>query len=270
MLTVNDGRGRARSDDLATEEPLEMRLVAGGKRRTVAVTMRTPGADFELAAGFLHGEGIVSEASRIRSISYCVDQSIDEQQQFNIVNVELNLPTMPDLASLERHFFTSSACGVCGKAGLDALRLAARDVAGEGVRVPAATIYALPEKLSTAQKVFRTTGGLHCAALFDSNGELVVAREDVGRHNALDKAIGWALLHERTPLSSSIVMVSGRASFEIMQKCVVSGVPIICAVSAPSSLAVSVAEEFGVTLVGFLRERRFNLYSREDRITLPG
>ena len=268
VRVVEDGRMRVRPDTLATEEPMEIRLITGGERQTVAVTMRTPGADFELAAGFLYGEGIVKSSDDIAKISYCVDSDLDAAQQYNIVNVELRGGREYDLRPLERHFYTSSACGVCGKASLEQLELRGCPVVPPGPEVSAETIYSLPEKLREAQGLFDATGGLHAAALFDAEGNLVALREDVGRHNATDKLVGWALLENRLPLSGHLVMVSGRSSFEILQKCLTAGVPVVCAISAPSSLAVDVAREFGMTLVGFLRDRRFNVYAGHERVTL--
>jgi FdhD protein len=268
VRVVEDGEMRVRPDTLATEEPMEIRLLAGAHRQTVAVTMRTPGADFELAAGFLYGEGIVKSTDDIAKISYCVDPDLDATQQYNIVNVELRGGREYDLRPLERHFYTTSACGVCGKASLEQLELRGCPVALPGPEVSAETIYSLPEKLREAQGLFDATGGLHAAALFDPEGSLVALREDVGRHNATDKLVGWALLEGKLPLSGHIVMVSGRSSFEILQKCLTAGVPFVCAISAPSSLAVDVAREFGMTLVGFLREGRFNIYAGSERIRL--
>jgi FdhD protein len=264
VRVVEDGRSRVRPDALATEEPMEVRVVSGDRRQSVAVTMRTPGADFELAAGFLYGEGVVSSPEDIKRISYCVD--VDAEQQYNIVNVELREGRAYDLRPLERHFHTSSACGVCGKASLEQLELRGCPVIPPGPRMPAEKIYALPGKLREAQGLFEATGGLHAAALFDADGELVALREDVGRHNATDKLVGWALLEGRLPLSDHAVMVSGRSSFEILQKCLTAGVPIVCAISAPSSLAVEVARRFDITLVGFLRGNRFNVYSAPERV----
>ena len=266
VRVVEDGRARVRPDSLATEEPMEIRLVSGDARQTVAVTMRTPGADFKLAAGFLYGEGIVSSPEDVKKISYCVDSDLDAEQQYNIVNVELRGDRDYDLRSLERHFYTTSACGVCGKASLEQLELRGCPMIPSGPEVSAEVVYSLPEKLREAQGLFEATGGLHAAALFDREGELVALREDVGRHNATDKLVGWALLEGRLPLSGQIVMVSGRSSFEILQKCLTAGAPIVCAVSAPSSLAVDVARQFGMTLVGFLRGTRFNVYSGYERI----
>ncbi len=266
VRVIEDARARVRPDTLATEEPMEIRLISGGARQTVAVTMRTPGADFELAAGFLYGEGIISSPDDIRKISYCVDADVDAEQQYNIVNVELGGGRDYDLRSLERHFYTTSACGVCGKASLEQLELRGCPVIPPGPEVAAETIYALPERLREAQGLFEATGGLHAAALFDAKGNLVALKEDVGRHNATDKLVGWALLEGRLPLSDHIAMVSGRSSFEILQKCLMAGVPVVCAISAPSSLAVDVARQFGMTLVGFLRNNRFNVYSGHERI----
>ena len=268
VRVVEDGGMRVRPDTLATEEPMEIRLLMGDTKQTVAVTMRTPGADFELAAGFLYGEGIIKSPEDIAKISYCVDRDIDAAQQYNIVNVELRGGHEYDLRPLERHFYTTSACGVCGKASLEQLELRGCPVIAPGPEVSAETIYSLPEKLREAQGLFDATGGLHAAALFDPEGNLLALREDVGRHNATDKLVGWALLEGRLPLSDHIVMVSGRSSFEILQKCLTAGVPVVCAISAPSSLAVDVAREFGMTLVGFLRGNRFNVYAGQERVAL--
>jgi FdhD protein len=266
VTTIDDGAATARFDRLATEEPLEIRLRAGGASRTVAITMRTPGNDFEVAAGFLHNEGILGSYEALRGISFCIDRDVDAEQRYNIVNVDLAARTLPDLQTLDRHFTTTSACGVCGKANLDALeQRGLAPVAGD-LSVDAETIVALPDRLRGAQNVFAQTGGLHAAALFDPAGELVALREDVGRHNALDKLVGWALLGRRLPLDRAIVLVSGRSSYEIVQKAVAARVPIVCAVSAPSSLAVDLARRFGVTLIGFLRGPRFNVYAHAERV----
>jgi FdhD protein len=266
VKVVEGEQARVRSDSLATEEPLEIRLQAGGETKTVAVTMRTPGADFELAAGFLYGEGIISSRGDVEKMSYCVSADVGVEQRYNIVNVRLRGGREYDLRPLERHFFTSSACGVCGKESLDQLEIRGCSVLPPGPEVAAKTIYSLPEKLREAQGLFDATGGLHAAALFDAEGNLVALREDVGRHNATDKLVGWALLEGKLPLSGHVVLVSGRSSYEILQKCLNAGVPIVCAISAPSSLAVDVAKRFGMTLVGFLRGERFNVYSGFDRI----
>jgi len=254
-------------DAVAVEEPLEIRLRAGGEERTVALTMRTPGHDAELAAGFLYAEGIV----RGRADLVRVERGQDGHEgagpdPVNVVVAELTAPGLPDLAPLERHFFTSSACGVCGRVGLEALALRGAAAPPPGPVVPAAVLSALPAALRAAQGVFEATGGLHAAALFDPAGSLLAVREDVGRHNALDKLVGWALFADRLPLAEGIVLVSGRASFEILQKALAAGAPVVCAVSAPSSLAIDVARRFGITLVGFLRGDRFNVYAGAERV----
>jgi FdhD protein len=286
VWVVQAGESRPRTDQLATEEPLEIRLRAtglahregplpvfrrrsqGAGHRSVAITMRTPGADFELAAGFLYGEGIVRSGDEIRSISHCEEPDLDEDKRYNIVNVDLRSGALPDLQALERHFYTTSACGVCGKASLESLRIRGCPVIPPGPEVEAEVLRTLPERLRAGQGIFAATGGLHAAALFDPEGNLLAVREDVGRHNALDKIVGWALLGGRLPLSRHIVMVSGRSSFEILQKSLMAGVPIVCAVSAPSSLAVSLAREFGITLIGFLRGDRFNVYTGLERVNV--
>jgi FdhD protein len=268
VRAVRGDRVEVRADLLATEEPMEIRLVAGSHRKTVAVTMRTPGHDFELAAGFLFSEGIVTHREEIARISYCVDPDLDPDQRYNVVTVELRTDALPELPSLERHFYTTSACGVCGKASLEALRLRGCQVA-PGPAVEAAVLLGLPERLRAAQSLFAITGGLHAAALFEGGGKLLAIREDVGRHNAMDKLLGWAFLEGKMPLAEHIVLVSGRASFELVQKAVVAGIPVFCAVSAPSSLAAEVARAFGVTLVGFLRGDRFNVYSGAERVRIP-
>ena len=247
---------------------MEIRLVAGGARRPVAVTMRTPGADFELAVGFLFSEGVITTREDVRRVTYCTDPDVDAEQRYNVVTVELASSAMPDLRSLERHFHTSSACGVCGKATLDQLELRGCTALAGGPEVNEEVLYGLPERLRQAQGLFASTGGLHATGLFSATGELIAVREDVGRHNALDKLIGWAVLQGRTPLRGSLVLVSGRSSYEILQKSIAAGVAVVCGISAPSSLAVDLAERFGVTLVGFLRERRCNVYAHPQRIVL--
>ena len=286
VWVVQAGESRPCTDQLATEEPLEIRLRAAGVahgegllpvfrrrsqgagHRSVAITMRTPGADFELAAGFLYGEGIVRSGDEIRAISHCEEPDLDDDKRYNIVNVDLRSGALPDLQALERHFYTTSACGVCGKASLESLRIRGCPVIPPGPEVEAEVLRTLPERLRAGQGIFAATGGLHAAALFDAGGNLLAVREDVGRHNALDKIVGWALLGGRLPLSRHIVMVSGRSSFEILQKSLMAGVPIVCAVSAPSSLAVSLAREFGITLIGFLRGDRFNVYTGLERVNV--
>ncbi len=252
------------SDQLATEEPLEIRL--DYPKQTIAVTMRTPGADFDLAAGFLYSEGVIKNQEDIAKISYCVDPKVDGKQRQNIINVSLKSELNPNLTTLERHFLTTSACGVCGKASIESLQIKGFSAIPLGLEVSPEIIYSLPDKLNTAQRVFKSTGGLHAAGLFNSEGKLLKLREDVGRHNALDKLIGSEFLAGELPLNNLMVMVSGRSSFEILQKCITAGLPIVCAVSAPSSLAVEIAKRFNITLVGFLRGRKFNIYSGVERI----
>ncbi len=268
VVRINKNTQTTRRDFLATEEPLEIRLVAGKQKQTLAVTMRTPGNDFELAAGFLLSEGVINAREDISKITYCVDKDISEEQRYNIVNVYLRKIEMPELASLERHFYTSSACGVCGKASLEHLENRNLKPIEDSPQVPAQLLYSLPEKLTKSQGLFEITGGLHAAALFDKAGNLLALREDVGRHNAMDKLLGWVMLENLLPLSDSIILVSGRAGFELVQKALVAGVPIFCSVSAPSSLAVDVAKRFNMTLVGFLREERFNIYTGKTRVRI--
>jgi FdhD protein len=260
VLNVEAGERRRRSDRLATEEPMEIRVdEPGGEQRTIAVTMRTPGHDFELAAGFLLTEGLIGPDD-VRRIRYCdVPRA---EQHYNVVTVAVERP-LPDLAA--RAFYTTSSCGVCGKASLDALDVQCAPVTPGPVVLPE-ILTGLPEELRRVQRVFDRTGGLHAAALFDANGTLLSSREDVGRHNAVDKIIGADLMAGNLPLAGRILLVSGRASFEIVQKAAVAGIPMLCAVSAPSSLAVDAARRFGMTLVGFLRDERFNVYSHAERI----
>ncbi len=265
VYRVESGVAEARPDELATEEPLEIRLIQEGRCRTVAVTMRTPGADPELALGFLFAEGVIRRREEVLRAEPCSEPG---EACANIVEVELaaGVPE-PELAGLERHFFSTSACGVCGKAGLEALTLRVSEAIPPGPEVSPELIATLPDRLREAQGMFTATGGIHAAALFDTAGELLAAREDVGRHNALDKLIGWALGEGLLPLNRHLVLVSGRSSYEILQKCLVAGVPVVCAVSAPSSLAVELANRFGITLIGFLRGNRFNVYSGAERVS---
>ena len=253
-------------DEVVTEEPLEIRLVSQGVIRTLAITMRTPGNDFELAAGFVTNEGIVPASEQIERIGYCIDPAVDTEQRYNIVNVHASTSSA-DLSRFERHFTINSSCGVCGRANLDALSELGIAAITSELRVPIAALYTLPERLRTAQRIFSSTGGLHAAALFDRSGKALVTREDIGRHNAVDKTIGWARMERRLPLDQSILMVSGRTSYEILQKAATAGIPIVCAVSAPSSLAIDLARAFNITLVGFLRDERANVYSIPERIT---
>ncbi|MFP5352085.1 MAG: formate dehydrogenase accessory sulfurtransferase FdhD [Actinomycetota bacterium] len=266
ITAYQGGAPRQRRDRLATEEPLELRVSVAGESRVVAVTMRTPGADFELAAGFLFAEGVIERHEQVVGISYCRDTDLPPEQLYNIVIVELDPASRPDLSPLERHFHMTSACGVCGKANLDALSQRGVQPVRGGSTVTPAAVSSLPERLRGGQRVFGSTGGLHAAGLFDRHGNLLAAREDVGRHNAVDKLVGWGLLDGRLPLDDHILMVSGRSSFEIVQKAASAGIPVVCSVSAPSSLAVDVARTFNMTLIGFVRDDRFNVYAGSERI----
>jgi FdhD protein len=268
VLTVDDGVATPRRDQLATEEPMEIRVHGPGQDPApFAVAMRTPGNDFELAVGLCYTEGIVTSAADVDTIAYCLATDTGErpEQQFNIVTVRLRRPVPDDLR--ERRYLASSSCGICGKAALDEVEVRCEPV-GAGPRVAASVLRSLPERLAEHQDVFDQTGGLHAAARFTATGELLAVREDVGRHNALDKLVGHALLEGELPLSGQIVLVSGRLSFELVQKAALAGVPVLCAVSAPSSLAVAAAERFGQTVVCFLRGSRFNVYAHADRIDL--
>ncbi|MER0483922.1 formate dehydrogenase accessory sulfurtransferase FdhD [Streptomyces sp. Edi2] len=269
IIRIRDGAVSTRPDTLVAEEPLEIRL--GGK--PLAITMRTPGDDFALAAGFLVSEGVLASADELANIVYCAGATADGENAYNVVDVRLadGVP-VPEI-TLERNVYTTSSCGLCGKASLDAVRTTTRWPLEASpttpVRIDPATLAALPDRLRAAQRVFERTGGLHAAALFTTDGELLDIREDVGRHNAVDKIVGRALQQGRLPLSSSVLMVSGRASFELAQKAVMAGIPVLAAVSAPSSLAVDLAAETGLTLVGFLRGSSMNIYAGEHRIALP-
>jgi FdhD protein len=253
-----------RPETLAVEEPLEIRVNGS----PITVTMRTPGSDFELAQGFLLTESIIARREDVAAIRYCGGTGPDGANTYNVLDVTLgSMVPAPDV-DLTRNFYTTSSCGVCGKASLDAVRLSSRYPPGDQVvSLGADTLTAMPERLRSAQKVFASTGGLHAAALFDLHGAMLTVREDIGRHNAVDKVIGWALENDRIPLSNLVLLVSGRASFELTQKAVMAGLPVLAAVSAPSSLAVDLASESGLTLVAFLRGDSMNIYSRPDRIT---
>ena len=262
VVAVNDGVRSERPDAVATEEPMEIRAGGPGQEaRAVAVTMRTPGADFELAVGFLFTEGLIA-AGDVRRVAYCDDLG-DEEQRYNVVTVTLEQPFDHD--RLHRNFYATSSCGICGKAALDDIEVRCAPVAA-GSQVSAEVLVSLPEKLRSKQRVFDRTGGLHAAGLFTTDGELVVLREDVGRHNAVDKVIGDRYLAGQVPASGTVLQVSGRASFEIVQKAAVAGIPIVSAVSAPSSLAVEAGERFAMTIVGFVREGRCNIYTHAERV----
>ncbi|MET7973214.1 formate dehydrogenase accessory sulfurtransferase FdhD [Streptomyces mirabilis] len=269
VIRIRDGAVSTRPDTLVAEEPLEIRL--NGK--PLAITMRTPGDDFALAAGFLVSEGVFGRADELQNIVYCAGATVDGSNTYNVVDVR-TAPgvVLPDI-TLERNVYTTSSCGLCGKASLDAVRTTARWSIDDGadappVRLEPALLAGLPDRLREAQRVFDRTGGLHAAALFTEDGEMLDVREDVGRHNAVDKLVGRALQRGDLPLSRTILLVSGRASFELAQKAVMAGIPVLAAVSAPSSLAVDLAAETGLTLVGFLRGPSMNVYAGEHRIAL--
>lgn len=262
LVAFNDGVRSERGDSVVTEEPLEIRVQAPGQDQVrVAVTMRTPGGDFELAAGFLFTEGLIGPGD-VRRVAYC-DNLPGEDQHYNVVSV--TLARRFDPASLQRNFFATSSCGICGKAALEDIEVRC-DIVVSDLEVPVSVLVGLPERLREAQKVFERTGGLHAAGLFTTEGELVALREDVGRHNAVDKVIGEQLLTGAVPIADRILQVSGRLSFELVQKAAVAGVPIVSAVSAPSSLAIEAAEQLGITLVGFVRDGRCNVYAHPDRV----
>ncbi len=278
---------RTVADVIAVEEPLEIQLAYGPsdarRVKSISVTMRTPGHDFELAAGFLMTEGVVTDSSDIGDISYTSGRSdvvdppsqpnhsteglvLPYQPERNIVRVDLEPHVSVSLSNLERNFYTTSSCGICGKASLLALRTVCPPRSANCFRVTTSVLYSLPEKLRASQNVFEKTGGLHAAGIFDAEGELYATREDVGRHNAVDKLLGGEFLADRTPLRDRLLLLSGRASFELLQKALMGGVAMVVAVGAPSSLAVQVAREFDITLVGFLRGDRFNVYHGVERI----
>lgn len=254
----------ARPETLVVEEPLEIRVDG----TPITVTMRTPGSDVELAQGFLLTEGVIDKRDDLLTVRYCRGAQEDGSNTYNVLDATLAPGVaMPDL-NVTRNFYTTSSCGVCGKASLDAIKLISRHCPGDDPStVTAAALTAMPDRLRSAQKVFASTGGLHGAALFDVDGTPLVVREDVGRHNAVDKVIGWALEQGRIPLTGAVLLVSGRVSFELTQKAVMAGIPVLAAVSAPSSLAVDLATQSGLTLVAFLRGESMNVYSRPDRIT---
>jgi FdhD protein len=265
VVAVRAGRHLDVPDRLATEEPMEIRAGGPGQApAAVAVTMRTPGHDFELAVGFLRTEGLITGHGDVAAIKYC-ELPAGEEQQFNIVTVALTRPY--DGTGATRAFCATSSCGTCGKASLDQIEVWCPPVAA-GVQVAASLIPTLPGRLREAQRLFAATGGLHAAGIFEKGGRLDCLREDVGRHNAVDKVVGRALLDDQLPLSDRVLMVSGRVSFEIVQKAAVAGIPVIAAVSAPSSLAVQAAERLGVTVAGFVRDGTYNLYSHADLVDL--
>ncbi|MCX6290372.1 MAG: formate dehydrogenase accessory sulfurtransferase FdhD [Bacteroidetes bacterium] len=271
IIKVNAGIVTETDDLLAAEEPLEIRLGYGlaheRNQKSISVTMRTPGNDFELALGFLFTEGIIRKRSEVAEIKYCTDFNRHTNRE-NIVRVELKEDVEFDAGKLQRNFYTSSSCGICGKASIEAIRTVNGVQSSNKNFVPlnASFIQQLPAKLRERQHVFEHTGGLHASALFHSDGELVFLREDIGRHNAVDKIIGAALEKKMLPLDDHVLLLSGRAGFELLQKAAMAGIPVVAAVGAPSGLAVETAKEFDITLIGFLRENRFNIYSSPERI----
>jgi len=285
VTRFNEDEAHAAADLLAVEEPLEVQLghgpVGSRKVKSISVTMRTPGHDFELVAGFLLTEGIISDSAEITQISYIAGRSatsedsrgpgdpiLPYQPERNIVRVDLADDVVVSMANLERNFYTTSSCGICGKASLLALRTVCPPRAANRFQIEARILCSLPEKLRAAQDVFERTGGLHAAGLFDAEGQLHSVREDVGRHNAVDKLLGSEFLADRTPMRDRLLLLSGRASFELLQKALMGGVSMVVSVGAPSSLAVGVAREFDITLVGFLRGDHFNVYHGAERILL--
>ncbi|MBI1183472.1 formate dehydrogenase accessory sulfurtransferase FdhD [bacterium] len=274
ILKVQEGNWSESPDLLSVEEPLEIRLASGKgeerSKKSISITMRTPGHDFELALGFLYSEGIISGMEAVEQIRYCSEPETPEAID-NIVIVDLKPDVAVDLQKLQRNFYTTSSCGVCGKASIEALQhQQCRLVSRESQLVKAAVFNELPQKLRQKQSVFEYTGGIHACALFDFEGELQLLREDVGRHNALDKLIGACLAENKidTIPQKSVLLLSGRISFELVQKAAMAGVPVIAAVGAPSSLAVATAQQTGICLVGFLRNNRFNIYSNKEKIIM--
>lgn len=266
VKTVNGNGGTTRLDVLAVEEPLEIRIIHPSTgEKNISVTMRTPGNDPELAIGFLFGEGIISNHEDIVRVGRRVRADCGKQ---NIVVIELAASCQLDAAKLTRHFYTTSSCGVCGKASIEAIEMLppVEELKVGEHRISIDTIHQLPKRIEGSQAIFERTGGLHAAALFTFEGDLIDLREDVGRHNALDKLIGSLVRKDEIPLTDRIVMVSGRASFELVQKAVMAGVPALAAVGAPSSLAVELAARFGITLIGFVRNERFNVYTKPLRV----
>lgn len=266
VLRIRDGNPDTRPDTLIVEEPLEIRLAGS----PLSVTMRTPGDDFDLAMGFLLTEGVIGAQDDVVTIRYCAGATEEGYNTYNVLDVALAAGVSPPETALSRNFYTTSSCGVCGKASLEAVRTVSRwTVHEDAPRFSTEVLAALPDRLRSAQRLFHRTGALHAAGLFTTSGELLALREDVGRHNAVDKLLGWALRSEQVPLRGTVLLVSGRASFELTQKALMAGIPALAAVSAPSSLSVDLASDAGMTLVGFLRGRSMNVYSGAHRITVP-
>ncbi len=271
LLSFEGGHMERKSDEVVAEEPMEVRVIVeekGQMRHSIAVTMRTPGHDFELAAGFLFSEGIVADHTAIRDIQYC--SSTPDPARNNVVNVFLSPGTAFDPQKFSRNVYTTSSCGICGKASLEMLRVACPVPPVGTFNLSPGYFLELPKKLRKAQTLFSRTGGLHASALFDAKGELLLAREDVGRHNALDKVVGALLCEGRLPASDTVLLVSGRVSYELVQKALMGGIPALAAVGAPSSLAIDMAREFNMALIGFLRDGRFNVYSGAQRMNMAG
>ncbi len=265
MLRIRGSQRSTRPDTVAAEEPLEIRLDG----TPLAVTMRTPGHDFDLVHGFLATEGVIAGVDDISALRYCDSVDAEGRNTYNVVDVVLAPGVQAPDTALDRNFYTTSSCGVCGKASIDAIRTrTTHDVASDGTRLTLDTLLALPDRLRAAQQVFDKTGGLHAAGLFTAAGELVALREDVGRHNAVDKVVGDGVRTGGLPLAGSVLMVSGRSSFELTQKAALAGIPVLAAVSAPSSLAVELAAEVGITLIGFLRGDGCNVYTHTERVEL--
>jgi FdhD protein len=270
VLEISNEELSEKQDLLAVEEPLEIRIGYGANsnrfQKSLVVTLRTPGNDFELAIGFLYSEGIIDSFSDVTAIKYCDDVG-KQDEKGNVVRVELNPEKSPDFDRLERNFFMNASCGVCGKTSIDSVKISCKELA-EGPKVEARIVCELIDKMEERQRLFDYTGGLHAAGLFSNKGEILLMREDIGRHNAVDKVIGAALIGQKFNLSNCLLLLSGRAGFELVQKAIRAGICITAAVGAPSSLSVSLAQDFGLTLVGFLKKGKFNIYSGSERILL--
>jgi FdhD protein len=270
MRSVGDGQIQKQFDQLATEEPLEIRVVCWQgtrqKHHRICITMRTPGDDLELAAGFLFTENVISKKNEIQKIEHSTNAT--DLQPHNVVNVYLKKGVLFDAKKLSRNVYTTSSCGICGKTSLELVRLTCAQLPVGQFRLPKDYFVHLPPLLQRRQELFCATGGLHASALFNAEGNPLLVREDVGRHNAMDKLVGALLLEKKLPANNTVVLVSGRASFELVQKAALAGIPVFAAVGAPTSLAVEVAKEFGMTLVGFLRDHRYNIYTSSERVDL--
>ncbi len=269
VIKYNNGTQTSTVDLLAVEEPLEIRLGYGPKNNrqqiNIAVTMRTPGNDFELATGFLFTEGIIKSLNEIYSIKYCTDLNQTEQH-YNTVRVELNDWVVFDPKSVNRNFYATSSCGVCGKASIEAIHMQCQPVISNTFKVPASLILQLPDLLNEEQAIFKHTGGLHACALFSLHAELLLLREDIGRHNALDKLIGASIGSSQININQCMLLLSGRAGFEMIQKAAMAGIGMVCAIGAPSSLAAQLAKDMNITLIGFLKKQTFNIYTHAERI----